>query len=415
MPLKNEKKKIAIVGPFAEKLSCFFGGYAFPAMMGSFAEMFVDPSVSSSMEGFQDLIRKMIDVDSLLEMMYKDHTKSFAENFDDYLHETLGTMSLTAAMKEALPDVEFVSCGRSLNTKDYKSVIAEAKDVCKDADMVIYAVGEITGSGGKDSTSGEGVNNPDLRLPFHQEDLIKEISQLNIPTIMTLFNGRAMALGEVEPLVDAIVECWYPDPSGGKVVANVLRGAYNPQGRLPITFPQISSQCPIYYGTKTGSGYTKIDQTPDNSVMQPLYPFGYGLSYTEFALSNLKNDESVETLGSFKVSFDVTNAGKVKGKDVVQVYTHSLAPTINRPIKELRGFAVVELEPDETKHVEFTFDTRQFGYFNAKDEFVIEPRPQAVYVGHNSSDIALQSKIEFTGEVQEILHDRVFDFKVEVI
>lgn len=413
LPLKNEKKKVAVVGPFATKLSGFFGGYAYPAMMGSFLEMLVDPSVSVKMEGFQEIAEKMFDVNAMKAKMYKDPSKSFAENFDNYLHESLGTESLTDALKKELTNIEFVSYGKSLNTPDYKKVIEEAKEVAKDSDVVILALGEITGQG-KDATSGEGVNNPDLTLPFHQSKLVEAIHELHIPSVLTLFNGRAMALGDVEPLVDAIIECWYPGPAGGTPVARVLSGSFNPQGRLPITFPRISAQCPIYYGHKTGSGYMTIKQEPDKSVMQPLYPFGYGLSYTTFALEDFVCDSSVETLGSFKVSVKVTNTGNVAGSDTVQIYTHSKAPTINRPIKELRGFKVVELQPGESKRVEFTFDTRQFGYFNVHDEFVIEPRPQEVFVCHNSSDIALRGEIAFTGEQKEILHDRVFNFKVEV-
>ena len=157
-----------------------------------------------------------------------------------------------------------------------------------------------------------------------------------------------------------------------------------------------------------------IKQTPDASVMQPLYPFGHGLSYTTFQISNLVNDTSVETGDSFKVSVDITNTGDVAGSDIVQVYTHSKCPTINRPIKELRGFKKVYLMPHETKTLEFEFDTHQFGYFNVKNEFVIEPRPQEIFVGDQSSAIQAKGEINFTGEVKEILHDRVFDFQVNV-
>lgn len=413
LPLQNTAKKIAVVGPFATSLSTFFGGYAYPAMMGSFLEMCVNPEMSVKMEGFQEIAEKMFDIASMKEKMYKDPSKPFAENFDAYLKETLGTISLTEALKEALPDVTFVSYGESYNAPDYKQRIEKAKAVAKDADLVILALGEVTGQG-KDATSGEGINHPDLTLPFHQEELIKAIHEMNKPSVLVLFNGRPLALGDCEPMVNAIVEAWYPGPAGGKPVANVLSGAFNPQGHLPTTFPRISAQCPIYYGHKTGSGYINIKQTPENSVMQPLYPFGFGLSYTTFKIANLRHDKSVETGNQFKVTVDITNTGTVAGSDVVQVYTHSKCPTINRPIKELRGFKTVYLNPKETKEVTFTFDTRQFGYYNAKNEFVIENRPQDIFVGDNSSDIQVQGEIAFTGEVKEILHNRIFNFEVIV-
>lgn len=412
LPIAKDVKKIAVIGPFAQRLATFFGGYAYPAMMGSFLEMCVDPQVSVNMEGFQEIAEKMFDIPSMKAKMYKDPTKSFADNFDDYLQETLGTQSLTDALKAELPDIEFVSYGKSLNTDDYLQCIENAKEAAKDADIVIFAVGEVTGQG-KDATSGEGINHADLSLPHHQEELIEAIHEMGKPSVMVLFNGRPLALGDVEPLVNAIVEAWYPGPAGGTPVARVLSGAYNPQGHLPTTFPAYSEQCPIYYGHKTGSGYMTIKQTPDPHVEQPLYPFGHGLSYTTFKISNLRNDEAVEIGESFKVIIDITNTGDYAGSDVVQVYTHAKHPTINRPIKELRGFACVQLEPKETKTLEFTFDTRQFGYFNAKNEFVIENRPHEIFVGDNSSQIQEQGEIAFTGEVKEILHDRIFNFSVE--
>ena len=422
LPLRKDVKKIAVVGPMATRLATFFGGYAYPAMMGSFVEMAVNPEISAKMEGFAEFINTMFDVESLKQRMYKDPSLPFQTNFDNYLKETLGTQSLTEAIANEYPSSEVVSYGESLNCDNWKEHIEKACAIAKDADVVVLAVGEVTGQG-KDATSGEGINHPDLTLPFHQEDLVKAIKALGKPSILVLLNGRAMALGNIESDVDAIVEGWYPGPAGGRPIARVISGAVNPSGRLPITFPQISAQCPIYYGTKTGSGYMSFAggfdnpntvevPHPESSVMQPLYPFGYGLSYTSFKISNLKHDPSVETGKTFKIWVDVENTGDVAGDETVQVYFHSIMPTINRPIKELRGFKKVNLQPKEKKTLEFTFDTRMFGYYNAKNEFVIEPRPQYIYVGNNSSDVQEHSRIEFTGEVKEILHDRVFNFEV---
>lgn len=420
LPIKKDVKKIAVVGPFANLLYGYFGGYAYPCMMSSFLKMVIDIEEQEKktgvkiMEGFADMIKQMFDVESMSEEMIKDPNKSFDENLGDYLKATLGTKGVPEALKDELPDVEISTYLGTWNIDDWKEKIVEAKEGVKDADLIILALGEITAMGNKDGTSGEGVNNPDLRLPHHQEDLVRALHGLNIPMVMTLFNGRAFALGDMEPMVNAIVDAWYPGPAGAKPLAQVLTGKVNPSGHLPLTFPKISSQCPLYYGTKTGSGYMTIKQEPAHDVMQPLYPFGYGLSYTTFELSNLKNDESVETGSKFKVSVDIKNTGDVAGEDVVQIYTHSVCPTINRPIKELRGFKKVLLQPGETKTVEFTFDTHNFGYYNPKNEFVIEPRPQEIFACYDSSTIACRSKIEFTGEVKEISKERVYDFEVVV-
>lgn len=172
LPLENKRQKIAVVGPFATRLASFFGGYAYPAMMGSFLEMIVDPSVSVNMEGFQEIAEKMFDVPTMKSRMYKDPSKPFSENFDGYLKESLGTKSMYEALKDEFPLAEVKALGKSLNTPDYKLIISESADLCKDADIIIMALGEITGQG-KDATSGEGINHPDLTLPFHQEELVK--------------------------------------------------------------------------------------------------------------------------------------------------------------------------------------------------------------------------------------------------
>lgn len=412
LPLRKDAKKIAVIGEFAERLSGYYGGYAYPSMIGSFLGMVLDPDPAKPMmEGFADMIKEMMDFEGMKAKMYRNPSLSWKTNFNQYLKDTFGSRTLAEALQDELPDAEIKVHPGVWNTSDWKQQLEGAVEAASGADCIVLALGEITGMGDRDATSGEGVNNPDLRLPWHQEELVKAVHALGIPVVMVLFNGRPFALSEVEPMADAIVEAWYPGPSGASGAAGVLSGRINPAGHLPVTFPRISSQCPIYYGTKTGSGYLNIKQQPERGMTQPLYPFGYGLSYTDFRISNLVNDASVETGSAFRVSVDVENTGRVAGATVVQIYTHSLMPTINRPIKELRAFRRISLEPGQKKTVTFTLDTRNFGYYDKDSRFVIEPRPQEIYACYNSSEIACTGRIEFTGKVKEILHDRVFRFE----
>ncbi len=413
LPLKQGTGKLAVVGPFAERLLSMFGGYAYPCMMSGFLGMIVNPGDDVKMEGFAEMAEQMMDVESMKARMYRDPSKSFDENMNEWLKRDYGMTYLTDALRAALPGTEVVYHHGPLNASaDWRSEIDEAASLASDADVILFAAGEVTGFG-PEATSGEGTNNPDLTLPGHQQAMLEALAKLGKPIVMVLFNGRALALGEAEPLVDAILEAWYPGPSAGEVVAEALTGAINPGGKLTVTVPQISSQCPIYYGSKTGSGYMNCKQEPEQSVMQPLYPFGYGLSYTTFKIHDLKVDEQVAVGDAFKVQVSVTNTGDVAGDETVQIYTHSVCPTINRPIKELRAWKRVALEPGETKTLSFTLDTRQFGYFNAQNAFVIEGRPQDVFACYDSSTIAERARIEFVGADKEILHDRVFDFDVE--
>ena len=411
LPLKKDVRKIAIIGPFADRRFAFYGGYGYPAMMGSFLEASLNPEVSV-MEGFAELINNLVDIPSLKEKMYKDPSKPFSVNMENYLKEELGTLSFLDAFKLAYPEAEVVAVSVGNDLKHFDEQLEEALKAAADADVVIFAAGEITGQGAE-ATSGEGVNNPDLELPFRQQDALEAVHALDIPVVLLLTNGRALALGKAEPLCDAIVENWYPGPAGGKPAVNVISGAFNPTGHLPVTIPQISAQCPIYYYHHTGSGYMNIHQKPDKSVLQPLYPFGYGLSYTNFEMTDFQYDKEVETGGQFTCSVKVRNTGERKGSHLVQIYTHSTKPTVNRPIKELRAWKQVELEAGEEKTVKFTLDTRQFGYLNWKNEFVIEARPQEIYVCTDSSTIVDRGEISFTGEDKEILHDRVYNFVAE--
>lgn len=421
--LKNEKGvlpipatvgKIGVVGPFAERLSSMFGGYAYPCMMSGFLGMAINPENDVRMEGFADMAEKMMDIKAVKERMYRDPSKGFQENMNEWLRRDYGMTSLTEELATALPDAEVAyAYGPHNGAENWREEISDAADVVADADVIIFAAGEVTGFG-SEATSGEGTNNPDLGLPGHQQEMLEKLAKLGRPIVMVLFNGRALALGEAEPLCDAILEAWYPGPSASRVVARALTGETNPGGKLTVTVPRISSQCPIYYGTKTGSGYMNVRQEPAPDVLQPLYPFGYGLSYTTFSISDLKVDESVAVGDAFKVSVSVTNTGEVAGDETVQIYSHSVCPTINRPIKELRAWKRVSLAPGETRRISFTLDTRQFGYLNARDEFVVEARPQEIFACYDSSTIAERARIEFTGADREVSSERVFDFEVEV-
>ena len=413
LPLKKDLKKIALIGPFAERLASMYGGYAYPCMMSGFLGSVLDTS-NVKMEGFAEMVGKMFDVDQLKEMMYKDPSKDYQENLNDWLKKDYGMVTLTDALRKELPETEITyRFGPHNNSENWQEEIAEAAETAKDADVVIMALGEVTGFG-PDATSGEGTNNPDLRLPGYQQQLLEACAAVGKPVVMVLFSGRPLALQEAEPLCDAILAAWYPGPAASQTVAKTLCGKINPCGKLPVTFPRISSQCPLYYGHMTGSGYMTIKQTPDKTVLQPLYPFGYGLSYTSFKISDLKADSEAETGKTFRVSCTVENTGSVKGDETVQIYTHSKCPTVIRPIKELRAYQRVTLEPGEKKTIEFTLDTRNFGYYNFRNEFVIEARPQDIFLCSDSSTILEKAEIEFTGEDKEILHDRVFGFKAEI-
>ena len=414
LPIRKDVKNLAVVGPFAERLSSMFGGYAYPCMFSGFLGAVLDTSAEMKMEGFAEMVNQMFDVEMMKAKLNRDPSKDYQENLNTWLMEDYNMVKLTDALRDEFKDAKVTyHFGPHNNSENWKEEIEAAKESAKDAEIIIMSLGEVTGFG-PDATSGEGTNNPDLTLPGHQQALLEAMAELGKPIVMVLFNGRPLALKDAEPYCDAILEAWYPGPAASQVVARTLSGKINPGGHLPVTFPQISSQCPLYFGHLTGSGYMSVKQKPDRTVLQPLYPFGYGLSYTTFKIDNLRADSEVEVGKAFKVLADVENTGDVAGDATVQIYTHSQCPTIIRPIKELRAYKRLTLQPGEKKTIEFTLDTRNFGYYNWHNEFVIEARPQDIFLCSDSSTILERAEIQFTGEDKEILHDRVFNFEAVV-
>lgn len=217
-----------------------------------------------------------------------------------------------------------------------------------------------------------------------QEALIKAVAATGVPTVVVLINGSPVTMQKWLDDVGAVLEPWYGGEQGGTAVAEVLFGEYNPAGRLPITFPKSIGQVPLYYNfAPSGRGYDYYDLDGE-----PLFPFGYGLSYTKFDYSNIKVEPNrIPVNGKVTVSVDVKNSGAVKGDEVVQLYMHDEQASVARPLKELRGFSRVTLEPGQTKTVTFTLAKPQLAMWNREMKFVVEPGVFKVMVGASAKDI----------------------------
>ncbi|MCD8067391.1 MAG: glycoside hydrolase family 3 C-terminal domain-containing protein, partial [Lachnospiraceae bacterium] len=319
LPLKDVYHNIAFVGPFADRLSTLFGGYAYPSML----EMLVLAcyNVSGSMEGgFGDYFRQFMDPAVMHDTLGIDNSLTPRENLDKIIAEKYHIKTLYQEAKDIFKDAN-VTYAKGYSTPGaFEEDLAQAKAAAADSDVIVLCLGEITGMG-DDATSGEGKNTPDLRLPGRQAELVKEMKKLGKPMVLVLFNGRGLELTEVIDDVDAVLEVWYPGPHGGSSIAKALHGDINPGGRLPVTFPTHSAQCPLYYGHKAGSGYRVLENDgPKETIMGPLFHFGHGLSYTTFAYSDLEVSPTVEIMGEVKISFKVTNTGDVAGDETAQVY-----------------------------------------------------------------------------------------------
>jgi beta-glucosidase len=267
----------------------------------------------------------------------------------------------------------------------------EAVNVAQAADQVVLALGETR------EMSGEANVRSTLDLPGRQEELIQAIKATGKPFVVVLFSGRPLALEDVVGDAPAILEAWFPGVQAGPAVADVVFGKVNPGGKLPVSFPYRVGQVPIYYNHEpTGRPCNKDvkwnSQHRDIPSCAPLFEFGYGLSYTTFDVSNLQlSTSSVSPNGSITATVDVTNTGDRRGDEVVQLYIHDPVASISQPVRRLRGFERVTLDPGEQRTITFTLDKSDFGFYDNRGKFVVEPGPIDVYAGNSSTAEMTQS------------------------
>jgi beta-glucosidase len=262
--------------------------------------------------------------------------------------------------------------------------IGEAVRAARDADVVIVAVGETA------DMSGEAASRTSLDLPGRQLELLQAIHQTGKPYAVVLMNGRPLSINWVAENSPAILETWFPGTRGGEAVADALFGDYNPGGKLPVTFPRTAGQAPFYYNqTTTGRPPTGEKYTSKylDVPVAPLYPFGHGLSYTTFRLSNLRTSAPrINASGSVEVNVDVENTGRREGDEVVQIYIRDVAASRVRPVKELKGFRRVTLQPGERRTLSFRLTPAELGFYDEAMRFAVEPGAFKVMAGRSSAD-----------------------------
>ena len=276
----------------------------------------------------------------------------------------------------------------SIHPVSQQKLIAEAVSKARQADVVVACVGEVP------NLNGEGASRTDISLPDAQRELLKALKATGKPVVMVLVTGRPLTLVEEDASMDAILNVWSPGSEGGHAVADVLFGDVNPSAKLTTTFPRSVGQLPLYYNHKnTGrphpdyADYKKFVSCYIDEINAPLYPFGYGLSYTTFEYGPVTLSAAEMPLdGSVTASVTVTNTGTRAGDETVQLYIHDIYATSTRPVKELKGFRKVHLEPGASAQVEFTLTKEEFSYYNHDLVWVCEPGDFEIMVGPNSRD-----------------------------
>jgi beta-glucosidase len=352
LPLAKEGKKIAVIGALANDKTSPLGSWRIGAD---------DETAISVLEGLQN---------------YTGNQITYAKGADVAVGRT-----------------QFV-WETKINTTD-KSGFPEAIQTAKNADVVIMVLGE------HGLQSGEGRSRTDIGLPGVQQELLEEVYKVNPNIVLILNNGRPLAIPWAQEHIPAIVEAWHLGTQAGNAIAQVLYGDYNPSGKLPMTFPRHLGQLPIYYNYKN-TGRPVMNEPESvfwshymDQPNTPLYPFGYGLSYTQFQYSNLTlSANSFAKNGKIEVSVEVKNTGKVKGKEVVQMYLRDMVGSYTRPVKELKGFEMIELAPNQSQKVTFTIGEKMIQYYTANGKWEAEPGDFKVFVGTNSVEV-LEEDFQF--------------------
>jgi beta-glucosidase len=313
------------------------------------------------------------------------------------------------ALRDALGEAVEVhyAKGASGDFSTDRSGLEEAQQVASEADAVILFVGESA------LLSGESRSRADLSLPGVQCELVRTVAAVGKPTVLVVLAGRPLTVGAECDAANAVLYAWHPGTMGGPAIADVLLGVAAPSGKLPVTLPKTVGQVPLYYShTNTGrpspEDYQPLAKTAAadlpaeaqyrshylDSDPRPLYPFGYGLSYTSFAYSNLQLSATAIKYGQpLTVKAQVTNSGDRAAVEVAQLYIRDLVSQPVRPVRELKAFCRIHLRPGKSEQVEFTLHAGDLAYFNGRGEQVLEPGRFAVWIGGNS-------EAELTGEFE---------------
>ncbi|MGJ3237572.1 MAG: glycoside hydrolase family 3 N-terminal domain-containing protein [Anaerolineae bacterium] len=386
LPLSKQLRRIAVIGPNADDPRNMQGDYHYPAHMEGIInhdENMDAPSPSG--KGY------MID--------WNDHrpvTTTVLQGICEYVSESTQVTYTRGC------DV----------TGDDQSGFAEAITQAQQADVAIVVVGDRSGLG-LDSTTGEAVDRATLELPGVQQALVEAITNTETPIIVVVMNGRPPVLTAIAEQVDALILAWLPAEAGGSAIAETIFGDSVPGGKLPMTLPRHVGQVPRYYNHKPSGGRSHWHGDYVDMSAQPLYPFGYGLSYTTFTYDQLTLSQTRASASeTITVIFNITNSGNLAGEEVVQLYIADPIASVTRPVKQLKAFKRVALEAGQTKQVQIALPIAHFAFYDRNMCYTVEAGTVQVMIGSSARDIHLQAEIEIIDTVHDI--EAVYTTAVEV-
>ncbi len=386
LPLAKDAASIAVIGPNADSLRNLMGDYSYPAHIEALAETTAFTVFETPQFDDIALVEAPVEMVSVLQGIRAQVSGAtqvrYAKGCDVMSHDTSG--------------------------------FDEAVRIARDSDVAVLVMGDKAGLT-LDCTTGESRDRAELGLPGVQAELVRAVLATGTPVVLVLVTGRPLTLTWMTDEIPAILEAWLPGEEGGNAVADILFGDANPGGKLTMSFPRHAGQIPVFYNHRPSGGRSHWQEDYVETSVKPQYPFGFGLSYTEFTIDNLEiAPGQVQAGDAVTISVAVTNTGPRAGDEVVQLYTHTTATGITRPVKELKGFKRVTLEPGETRTVRFTLAANQLGFYDRDRRFVVKPGTVDVMVGNSSANLPCQGTFEITGPVTDVARTKVYFSTAEV-
>ncbi|MEA1883449.1 MAG: glycoside hydrolase family 3 C-terminal domain-containing protein [Thermotogota bacterium] len=373
LPLSAEIKKIAVIGPTAADGRNQLGDYSYPAHM-----------------------------ESLMDKKEEDHFGSPAPDFEESNFSVQSVVNVLEGINNHKPENLEVLYQKGCSVIGDDADIEAAVQTASEADTVILCLGDKSGLI-PNCTTGEARDSMTLELTGRQLELAKAILKTGKPVISVIISGRPYNLSIFEEGSKAILQAWLPGEEGGNAIAKALFGKFNPSGKLPISFPRHVGQIPVYYNHKASGQRSHwfgdyVDGSP-----KPLYPFGYGLSYTTFDYSDLSIPKEIQSdMDEIDISFSIKNTGNYDGEEIVQLYVNDPAASVTRPVKELKGFGKVSLKQGEQKKLHFKLPVELLAFFNNEMKLVVEPGLYHIMIGQSSENIVLEQEITLKGKIKAI-------------
>ena len=359
--------------------------------------------LQSALEMAEESIVLLKNENNLLPLDFSDYKNILVTGPNANNHTILGDWTLQqpdANVVTILDGIREIAGSAKVNYYDYgddvrqnsMDKVNEAAAIAKKSDLAIVVVGENPLRYQKSKTCGENIDRMGLELLGTQNQLVQKIHETGVPTIVVLVGGRPLSVNWIAQNVQALVQAWEPGSLGGRALANILTGKVNPSAKLPISIPRHSGQIQMIYNHKPSQYFHKYIDGPST----PLYPFGFGLSYTRFDYSGLKlSHAKISVLDSFTASIELTNVGNREGTEVVQLYIRDVYSSATRPVKELKDFTRVTLKPGEKKTVTFTVTPDKLAYWNRNMQYGVEKGEFEIMIGSSSQDKDLKKvKIE---------------------